>query len=267
MPDDFDLIWVDKAVFLNPETVSQLRAKTQRLVHYTPDCAFHANRSHLFEQTGQQFDLLVTTKSFEQETYRTHFPETELRWVSQGYQAGVHRVETSFEDKSDIVAFVGLAESDRFAAAEALLGEGIPLKIAGKGWERFVSQHDRNPAFSFAGAFLAGEDYVRFLSSAKFGLGLLSKRFPELHTTRTFEIPACGTALVTERNRETTQFFREGEAIFFDSFGEMVRKIQSLRLDSEQLQSVSEKGQRRVERDGRSYEAILGDILQSLGLR
>ena len=37
--------------------------------------------------------------------------------------------------------------------------------------------------------------------------GLLAKWVPELHTTRTFEIPACGTALVTERNSETALVF------------------------------------------------------------
>ena len=41
------------------------------------------------------------------------------------------------------------------------------------------------------------------------GLGLLSKRFPERHTTRTFEIPACGALLATERTADTTRFFDE----------------------------------------------------------
>jgi len=67
---DFDLVWIDKAIFLRPDTISRLRKATTRLVHFTPDTAFHANRSENFERSIQQFDLLVTTKSFEMDEYR-----------------------------------------------------------------------------------------------------------------------------------------------------------------------------------------------------
>src|SRR5690606_9234510 len=122
-----------------------------------------------------------------------------------------------FEEKADEVAFVGLAEASRFETVSTLLSEGIPVKLAGRGWRNFLRKHRGNPALHFVGEFLGGEDYTRFLSSSRFALGLLSKRFPELHTTRTFEIPACGTVLVTERNRETSTFFGEDEAAFFSS--------------------------------------------------
>lgn len=42
-----------------------------------------------------------------------------------------------------------------------------------------------------------------------FARGALSRRFPERHTTRTFEIPACGTVLITEWNEEISVFLGE----------------------------------------------------------
>ena len=52
-----DLAWVDKAVFLYPRTIDRLRASSRNMVHFTPDTAFHANRSRHFEKTLGTFDV------------------------------------------------------------------------------------------------------------------------------------------------------------------------------------------------------------------
>ena len=71
-----------------------------------------------------------------------------------------------------------------------------------------------------------GGDYARAINAAKIGLGLLSKRFPETTTTRTFEIPGCGTFLLAERSLHHQELYKEGhEAEFFGSPDEMVEKI------------------------------------------
>ena len=58
----FDLVWIDKAIFLWSETVQRIRDVSRRLIHFTPDAAFFANRSRHFEKTMSLFDLIVTTK-------------------------------------------------------------------------------------------------------------------------------------------------------------------------------------------------------------
>ena len=48
----------------------------------------------------------------------------------------------------------------------------------------------------------------------------------DLHTSRTFEIPACGGFMLSERSKEHSDFFEENkEAIFFDSAEELFNKI------------------------------------------
>ena len=42
----YDLIWVDKAVFITPKTTKLLKQITSKLVHSTPDMAFYANKSN-----------------------------------------------------------------------------------------------------------------------------------------------------------------------------------------------------------------------------
>ena len=265
LPAHFDLVWIDKAVFLELSTIRALRERAGKLIHYTPDTAFLGNRSRHFNRSGSLYDLLVTTKSFEMAQYEQTFPGQSIHLSSQGYHADIHRPLVPFPEKRDEVAFAGLAEPDRFAVVKALLDAGLPVRLAGFGWKRFVEEHSSS-SLTFVGDSISGEDYARFLSSALFSPGLVSKNFPELHTTRTFEIPACGTALLTERNAETSSFFSDDEAIFFGSLPEMIERIRYFLGRRDELERISEAGRRRVEKDGRSYDGLLGEVIAEIGL-
>src|SRR5690606_8820615 len=105
-----------------------------------------------------------------------------------------------------------------------------------------------------------GPDYAKTLSTYQFSWGALSKWIPELHTTRTFEIPACGTALITERNSETSSFFTEKEAIFYNTPEEMITKIKYYQNNPEKLELLIDKGRARVIKDGRDYKTIIAGL-------
>ena len=79
---------------------------------------------------------------------------------------------------------------------------------------------------SWQGDEVYGEDYARALSGAKVGLGFLRKVCPDQHTTRTFEIPACGSLLLAEPDRRASEILTEGkEAEFFASTEELLDKV------------------------------------------
>jgi spore maturation protein CgeB len=257
-----DLIWVDKAIFLTPQTMRTIRQASKRLVHFTPDTAFHANRSRNFEKTLRLFDVLVTTKSFEVNEYRKRIDRDTILLATQGFDPEVHYPRIADADRRKDVVFVGLAEPDRQRCLSVLLQNGIPVRLAGLGWDSFVSRWKRNRLFHFEGEFVSGDDYAELLSSSWIGLGLLSKRFPELHTTRTFEIPACGTVLATESNRETTAFFNHDEALFFRDFEDLARQIgDAFSAGNVSLASIAARGRERVTNDHRDYPQILANIL------
>ena len=60
----YDLIWVDKAIYLKKQTALQLRQHASTLVHFTPDPAFSFHRSDLFYESMPLYDYMITTKSF-----------------------------------------------------------------------------------------------------------------------------------------------------------------------------------------------------------
>lgn len=261
--NSYDLVWVDKAVFLRPPTMERVRQAARRLAHFTPDTAFHANRSRHFESSLQLFDLLVTTKSFEVPEYRRRTQRDTVLLTTQGYDATVHFPRSADAERKWGAVFAGLSEPDREECIALLLENGIPVQLAGRGWERFLRRWGDHDKLTFAGEDVFGAAYAELLSKSWIGLGLLSKRFPELHTTRTFEIPACGAVLATESTSETGQFFAKSEALFFSDYSELISRIRSLidNGDSEAMAAMAGAGKRRVTTDGRDYGSILSAIL------
>jgi len=263
---NIDLAWVDKAVFLYPETVQRIRDSARRTVHFTPDTAFHANRSRHFEKTIGMFDMLVTTKSFEVEEYRRRVPADRLHLTTQGFDPALHFPRRTPRQRSRSVTFVGLAEPDRERCIVSLLEHDIRVRLGGRGWKGFLTRWGRHPKLDFIGANVVGSQYAEALSSSWVGLGFLSKRFPELHTTRTFEIPACGAVLATEATPETRSYFTESEAVFFDDCADLAGTIDRLFAEASDdgLIAIASGGTRRVKSDGRDYPSILRNILGRL---
>jgi spore maturation protein CgeB len=258
-----DLAWIDKAVFLRPSTMRALRTRSTRLIHFTPDTAFHANKSRHFNATLGSFDLLVTTKSFEVAEYDRRGARDKVFLTTQGFDPLVHYPRQETGERSHEVAFVGLAEPSREEFVANILDKGISVRLAGAGWQSFVRARQDDSLLHFEGDALFGDSYSELLSKCWIGLGLLSKRFPELHTTRTFEIPACGAVLATERNSETTKFFDDDEALFFDDVSDVAEKAGRLFASSTdtELAGIAAKGRARVLKDRRDYPSILSGIL------
>ena len=137
----YDLVWVDKGVYLWPTTVKQLRRKTDCLVHFTPDTAFHANRSRHFCAAASKFDLLVTTKSFELDQYAEIVDRERVFLTTQAYDADLHRPLDSVTNKRLVAVFIGLCEPDREACIDELLKKAVPVRLGGRGWEKFLASH------------------------------------------------------------------------------------------------------------------------------
>lgn len=265
--DRFDLIWIDKGVCLWPSTIRHLRKLTDRLIYYTPDTSFFDNSSRFFDATIGLYDLVVTTKSFESAAFLERIPASRLLLVTQSYDATLHYPRCRFEDKLPEAVIIGLCETDREDCVDRLLNCGISVRVGGRGWSAFVNRHSGNPLLAYEGERVFGDRYAEVLSRAAVGLGLLTRRFPELHTTRTLEIPACGTVLATERNEETASLFSDDEALFFSDYADLSTRVSSLLADLPRLRAVSEAGRERTIRSGYSNDSVMRMILSGVGLQ
>jgi hypothetical protein len=259
-----DIVWVDKGVFLETSILRTVRRLARRLVHFTPDTAFHENKSRHFEGSIGLYDLAVTTKSFEVSEYHRRVGPEKTLLTTQGYDAEVHYPRAGDEERRREAVFIGLAEPARERCVATLLEAGIQVRLAGIGWGRFLRRWREDPHLAFEGEEIFGDAYAKLLSASWVGLGLLSKHFPEMHTTRTFEIPACGAVLATEATLDTKRFFGDSEALFFDDYADLAIKLDRLfsSNEKESLTGMAKAGRRRVLDDRRDYTSILANILE-----
>jgi spore maturation protein CgeB len=248
-------------VFIEPELVYALKQHSRKLVHYTPDPAFTYHRSKLFYDALGLYDYCITTKSFEIESYKKFGVKT--IFCTQGFDPAVHKPYHKFREKQGVV-FIGHREDEREMIMSQLVDKNIRVTIAGNHWDNFADKRKNKQNLIYKGKGLFGNDYARELSAALIGLGLLSKWIPELHTTRTFEIPACKTALVTEHNPEIGSIFSDDDVIYYDDAVEAVDKIEYYLAKKDRLLSFTENGHDKVISGGYSYIDILRKILKQI---
>ena len=262
--ETYDLIWIDKAVFIAPKTTALLGSKAVKLVHFTPDPAFTFHKSKLFFKSLPYYDFLVTTKSYELEHYYKYIKTEKVLYATQGFDAKLHKPSKHPFSKKEGFVFIGHYEDQRAVVLEKLLQNDIKITLAGIKWNRFAKKHQNNPNLTYLGDGVYGKDYVTTLQNAKMAWGALSKWVPELHTTRTFEIPACGTALVTERNLETQSFFKDDEVIFYTNENDLIEKITFFMNNDKPLEVLTKKGAKRAVTSAYDYNTILNAILKTI---
>ncbi|MGE0055206.1 MAG: glycosyltransferase [Hyphomicrobium sp.] len=263
---DFDVVWVDKGVQLYPATLEILKAAARKrfAVHYTPDAQILDNRSRHFDTCIPIYDLVVTTKPFEVEAYR-QLGAREVELVLQGYgRQFVPRLNGSVPDSrlhSD-VCFIGHCQRHYAGRLRAASQTTSGLKVWGPRWPRYARWN------GWARLIVQGEGlwdkcYPEALRSTKIALGLLSKFIPETTTTRTFEIPACGTFMLAERTDEHLSLFDEGkEAEYFESDEELCDKIRFYLANDNTREAIAQAGRERCLKSGYNDQHQLRRVLE-----
>lgn len=243
----YEIVFVDKGVWVRLSTLRALKAgaATGFAVHYTPDAQFLENQSRHFLRALPFYDLAVTTKPFEV-PYYTAAGARRVELIHQGY--GERLSPLPQDDIPDNlrseVCFIGHCQPHYAKLLEAVAAK-VPLKIWGPNWTAYA-QRNAWAQKVVQGDTCYGKDYARALSGAKIAIGLLSKRIPETTTTRTFEIPACGTMLLAERTDAHQELFQEGiEAEFFNDADECIEKLEIYLSDAERRERLARAGLQR----------------------
>ena len=85
------------------------------------------------------------------------------------------------------------------------------------------------------------------LGSAKFGLNILRPQNEMGHNIRTFEIPATGTLMLSERSQDLLTLFEEDrEAVYFSTPEELHQKVEYLLQHSTLAKSIADAGYKKA---------------------
>ncbi|MGA9061366.1 MAG: glycosyltransferase [Terracidiphilus sp.] len=148
---------------------------------------------------------------------------------------------------SDVV-FAGHMEPDlRIECLTRVVRDGLKCRIFGGevGWSSALPVDVYRILRPIPNA--RGGDYRRALCASKIGACFFSKWNRDQYTNRSWEIPACGTFLLSERTPAMQEFYSEGkEAEFFDSPGEFIDKARFYLRNESARKGIAAAGYARV---------------------
>jgi spore maturation protein CgeB len=185
------------------------------------------------------------------------------------YTPEVHRPIVLTPDEQaryacDLV-FVGHYENDgRMEYLRALVKAGLQVRLfGGKYWDAKVL----GELAGYFGAIspVLDKEYAKALIGAKLCLAFLSKLNRDTYTRRSFEIPACGGVMLSERTDDLMQLYKEGEEVaFFSSPQELVETAMSLLAHRERRTQIARAGHARCVNDGHDVLSRMRQFCRAL---
>ena len=259
-----DIILIGKGAYFEPATLRDLKASTGALlINYAADDVFNfASSSRAIRDSIPQFDLyLCARRAMLHDIERAGCPRAE--YIMFGYKPQVHFPElpaTAAEHRtfdSDVV-FIGGCDADRAPYFEHLVRAlpDVRVHLHGAYFERY-------PALKpYARGKVTGRDYRLALGGSKVAINLVRRANRDDHVMRTFEVPACGAFMLTERTpTHESLFVEDREAVFFDSAEELVAKVRHYLEHHDDRGRIAAAGLRRILAGHHSYADRTEEIL------
>jgi hypothetical protein len=166
---------------------------------------------------------------------------------------------------SDIV-FVGHWEDDmRASCLSAAARAGSKVRIFGstRYWKPALPQDVYRQVGPVRPVF--DELYRKALCGSKIAVAFLSKWNRDEHGMRSFEIPACGAFMLSERTELMRELYEEGkEAEFFSSLDEFLDKIKFYLAHESARVRIAKAGHRRAARSGYDIHSRINQWLQDV---
>jgi hypothetical protein len=236
------------------------------MVNWATDDPFNpASSTRDLVESIALYDLYVCTKRAIMDDVR-RAGCANVAYVRFGYKPQVHFPEAPANDdearrfESD-VTFIGGGDDDRAPYFETIV-RAIPelrMHLYGGYWNRYpkLRPYWRGNA--------TGRDFRLAVGGAKIAVNLVRRANRDDHVMRTFEIPACGGFMLTERSATHDELFSEDkEAVFFNSPDEFVAKVRSYLGRDEDRVRIAAAGHRKITQGRHTYGDRLAEIIEAV---
>lgn len=162
------------------------------------------------------------------------------------------------------VVFVGNAQDDdRMIFFEMLSRKKYNFRVHGLNWHRLTRKYSWLNKHCFPAAW--GINYNRIVSAANISLLFFSRKNKDTYTTRSFELPALGACMLSERTNDMLYWFREDkEAAYFSSTDELLGKVDWLLSNAAIRKAISKEATRRVKEIGGSVNDRMQQVVNTV---
>ncbi len=241
-----------KGVFVTRETLHELRRRNIMTVNFYPDVEFgHAGSAGT---PIEDYDLVVTTKSFHLDYLHTRLGEDRVRFIHHGYVPTAHRpIDIPADDAGFVrdIFYSGNASDYKLnwmLAVKAAFPDRT-VTVMGHRWAEMVVG---TLLEGCARPFAAGEFYAREAGRSRINIALHMgstgpRGWQDGVSTRTFEIPASRGFMLHIDNPEVRGLFEvPGEIDTFTTPEQLIEKIGHYLDRPEQRREMVERAYRRT---------------------
>jgi spore maturation protein CgeB len=272
-----ELTYFIQGRYIQAGTAESARRHGQVVLYCNDDMFNPANRTYTLGDLVRTVDCITTTKSFNVDEFMRAGARRVI-YLANAFDPKLHfpaKVAPAEEARlSGDVAFVGTFRPERadyLGRVADAMGEAV-LNVWGDGWHKMSRPHYWRRRRAWARLrrrvhplALWGEEMGKAFQANRIALGLLYHANRDLHTSRSFEIPACGGFMLAERTREHQEYFAEDrEAVYFDTFDELMDKIRYYLRHDEARARIAEAGYRRCLTSGYRYVDRAQELLRRL---
>jgi spore maturation protein CgeB len=228
---------------LMPDVVARLRRVGARVAFWFPDAISNLGRSLML---AAPYDALFFKEPHLVERLRATLnlpvyylpPSCNPRWHRPLVPAGTE----------PYLVTAGNMYPSRVRLLERLIAKGIPLKLYGGGFPRWLGETPARSAHT--GRYVSREEKARVFRSAA---GVLNSMHPAEVTgvnARLFEAAGCGAAVLTEFRPTVPELFAVGaEVLTFHDFDELVGQASRLLTEPGLTARLGDAATRRAHRD------------------
>lgn len=249
-----DLLLVLKGVHLRARTLAEAGKilPNLKIFNINYDDFFSASTGNLIAELSQSlryYDCLFTTRRRNLEELKS-LGAGRVFYLPFSYDPALHfPVTPSLSDRRRLesaVIFVGTYEKERAAILESAGLRGLAVwgnLWRGKPLGRRLKNACRNRE-------LLGLDYPLALNSSRVALNFFRRGNRDTLNSRSFELPACGAFVLSERSPDLAEHFEEGrEVACFESPEELREKAGYYLKNERERTAVARAGYERVRRE------------------
>ena len=242
---------------LMPGVVTRLRHAGMRVVFWFPDAIANMGRQLMLLAP---YDALFFKEPFLVERLRANL-DIPVYYLPEACSPQWHRPLVQAGTEPHLVV-AGNMYPSRVRLLERLLAKGIPLKLYGSGFPRWIGETRLQEVH--VGHAVFREDKARVFRSA---VGVLNTMHPAEVSgvnARLFEATGSGAAVLTEFRSTVPQLFAVGEEVLaFHDFDELVDQASRLLGEVGLTARLGDAATHRAHRD-HSFEARITFILEKL---
>lgn len=267
----FDLVWLDKPIWVRPGTVRALRASGAAAVSYMPDNPFGPRGDpgwRLYRAAVAEYSAHVIANPAGTQCYRDASAARVLL-MPVPYEPTVHYPPPdgwSDADRDVPVSFVGSPHDERADFFRTLARDhDITVRVWGEpaAWASVFSAAEM--AMFHAGSAVYHDDFRRIIWRSRINLGFVARANLDTFAQRWFEISGAGGFLLAERTEDGLRTFDSGsEAAFFGDVAECAAQIRRYLPDEVLRAAIARAGHARAVASGYDNDARLRVVFDAL---